>query len=238
MKTVVISGASAGIGLACAKHFSHVGYQVISGARRTDKLEGLSYALDVCSTDSVDEFAKFVFKHCKSPDVVINNAGMAAGVDPIVSVKENDWQQMLDTNVSGVLRFTKAFLPAMIEQKKGHVINIGSIAGHHAYAGGGVYAATKHAVKAINDCLRLELIGTPLRVSTISPGMVETEFSEVRLKDKQKAVEVYKGLTPLNADDIAEAVLFMAQRPPHVNIDDIIIMPTAQYKVFKVHREE
>ncbi len=250
MKTVVISGASAGIGRACAEYFARAGFQVIAGARRSESLKEISqkissesgskvlaHSLDVCDQYSIDSFASFVFKNCHAPDVVINNAGMAAGVDPIASAKAEDWQRMLDTNVMGLLRFTRAFLPSMLEKKKGHIVNISSIAGHHSYAGGGVYAGTKHAVKAIGESLRLELNGTPIRVTAISPGMVETEFSKVRFNDQEKAKAVYKGMTPLTANDIAECVLFAAQRPAHVNIDDIIIMPTDQASIYKVHRE-
>jgi serine 3-dehydrogenase len=171
-------------------------------------------------------------------DALFNNAGLALGVDHVAKGVISDWQVMLDTNVTGLLRVTRAFLPKMIEANHGHVINMGSIASHVVYEGGSVYCATKHAVRAITKTLRLELNGTPIRVSLIDPGMVETDFSLVRFKDDaERAKNVYKGVTPLTARDIAECVWFTAARPPHVNIEEIVVMPVDQAAPHKVNRK-
>lgn len=248
-KVCVVTGASAGIGQACAEIFAEHGYSLVIGARRTGKLEALApkleklgakgvlvLVLDVTSEQSVENFHAQTIKRFGQVDVLVNNAGLAAGLDPVVTGKDSDWQAMLDTNVYGLLRVTRKFLPKMIERDRGHIVNMGSIAGFHTYANGAVYAGTKHAVKAISGALRLELNGTALRVSEIDPGMVETEFSIVRLKDEDKAKTVYKGMTPLTGRDIAECVYFIASRPAHVNVDHLIIMPTDQASVYKTHR--
>ena len=248
-KVAVITGASAGIGQACAEIYAENGYSLVVGARRTDKLQALApmlaklgakgirvLALDVTDEKSVDAFHAETLKTYGQVDVLLNNAGLAAGLDPVVTGKDADWQAMLDTNVYGLLRVTRKFLPHMIEKNHGHVVNMGSIAGFHTYANGAVYAATKHAVKAITGALRLELNGTAIRVSEIDPGMVETEFSLVRLKDEAKAKSVYQGMTPLTGRDIAECVYFITSRPAHVNVDHLLIMPTDQASVYKTHR--
>lgn len=249
-RTVAISGASAGIGAACAEAFAREGFAVALGARREERLTDLAtrckelgaakvlvQALDVRSDDSVDRFAAAVQRELGPVDVLVNNAGLAVGVDPVATGKVHDWETMIDTNVTGLLRLTRKFLPAMIERKAGHVVNMGSIAGFQTYAGGAVYAGTKHMVRAITGALRYELNGTPIRVSEIDPGMVESEFSEVRLQDDAKAKAVYSGMTPLTPADIADCVVFAATRPPHVNIEHILIMPTDQASVYKVHRQ-
>lgn len=248
-KVAVITGASAGIGQACAEIYAEHGYSLVIGARRTDKLEALApqleragakgvlvLSLDVTDEKSVDAFHTQTIKKFGHVDVLVNNAGLAAGLDPVVSGKDSDWQAMLDTNVYGLLRVTRKFLPKMMERNAGHVVNMGSIAGFHTYANGAVYAGTKHAVKAISGALRLELNGTAIRVSEIDPGMVETEFSVVRLKDETKAKTVYQGMTPLTGRDIAECVYFITSRPAHVNVDHLLIMPTDQASVYKTHR--
>ncbi len=248
-KVAVITGASAGIGQACAEIYAEHGYSLVVGARRTDKLEALApkleklgaqgvlvLGLDVTDEKSVDAFHAQTLKKFGQVDVLLNNAGLAAGLDPVVTGKDADWQAMLDTNVYGLLRVTRTFLPKMIEENHGHVVNMGSIAGFHTYANGAVYAGTKHAVKAISGALRLELNGTAIRVSEIDPGMVETEFSVVRLKDESKAKSVYQGMTPLKGRDIAECVYFITSRPAHVNVDHLLIMPTDQASVYKTHR--
>ncbi len=248
-KTVVITGASSGIGEACAELFAKNGYNIVLGARRTERLEKVaktlgnlgaasikSFHLDVCDQASVDYFIAQTIKKFPEINILINNAGLASGLDPVVTGKDSDWQAMLDTNVYGLLRVTRALLPHFIKTGQGHIINMGSIAAFQTYANGAVYAATKHAVKAITGALKLELNGQPIRVSSIDPGMVETEFSLVRLKDEKKAEAVYNGMTPLTAQDIAECVYFAASRPAHVNIDHIIVMPTDQATVYKVHR--
>lgn len=249
-KTIVITGASSGIGEACAFIFAKAGFRIAIGARRTERLhelakklnlagasEVLVLPLDVRIQSSVEEFVANVIKKFETLNILINNAGLASGLDPVMTGKDRDWQAMLDTNVYGLLRVTRALLPAIIASGEGHIINMGSIAAFQTYANGAVYAGTKHAVKAITGALKLELNGLPVRVSSIDPGMVETEFSLVRLQDDAKARDVYKGLIPLSAQDIAECVYFAASRPPHVNIDHILVMPTAQATVYRVHRE-
>ncbi len=248
-QVAVITGASAGIGQACAEIYAEHGFSLVIGARRTDKLEALApklekagakgvlvLALDVTDEKSVDAFHAQTIKKFGHVDILVNNAGLASGLDPVVTGKDSDWQAMLDTNVYGLLRVTRKFLPKMLERNVGHVVNMGSIAGFHTYANGAVYAGTKHAVKAITGALRLELNGTAIRVSEIDPGMVETEFSLVRLKDEAKAKNVYHGMTPLSGRDIAECVYFATSRPAHVNVDHLLIMPTDQASVYKTHR--
>jgi NADP-dependent 3-hydroxy acid dehydrogenase YdfG len=250
-QVVVISGASAGIGAATAFEFAKNKHHLVLGARRVDRLELMRKdllaagaasvqiaALDVRDESSIKEFVAAVTKHHPQVDILINNAGMAKGTDPTVSGKTEDWRLMIDTNIWGALLFIRAFLPGMLSKNSGHIINMGSVAGHYVYVGGAVYAATKHALRAVSETLRLELNGTPIRVSSIDPGMVETEFSEVRWEDKSKAKAVYKGMTPLTAEDIAECIYFAASRPTHVNIDKIVLYPTDQASVYKVHRRE
>jgi NADP-dependent 3-hydroxy acid dehydrogenase YdfG len=248
-KVVVISGASSGIGEACAEVLAAHGVKLALGARRKDRLDAMAgklrelgaqevftQVLDVTDQGSVDRFHDAVRAKFGDTDVLINNAGLAAGMDPVATGKDSDWQAMLDTNVYGLLRFTRKFLPGMLKAEKGHIVNMGSIAGFFTYANGSMYAGTKHAVKAITGALRYELNGTPLRVSEIDPGMVETEFSVVRLKDEDKAKAVYAGMTPLTARDIAECVEFALSRPAHVNVDHVIVMPVDQASVYKTHR--
>lgn len=171
-------------------------------------------------------------------DILINNAGLAAGLDKIYEGNIQNWEQMIDTNIKGLLYVTRMIVPLMVQRKKGHVVNIGSIAGHENYPNGNVYCATKRAVDAITNCLRIDLLGTPIRVSTVDPGMVNTEFSTVRFNgDIHRAEAVYKGIHPLTPADIADAVLYCVTRPPHVNISEMIIMPTAQASATLVHRE-
>jgi NADP-dependent 3-hydroxy acid dehydrogenase YdfG len=249
VRTAVVTGASAGIGAACALALAKQGYALALGARRSGRLEEmapelkrlgapavLAAELDVTDAASVERFAAAVEGRGGAPDVVVNNAGLAAGLDPVVTGKDEDWRAMIETNVYGLLRVTRRFLPKMIARDLGHVVNIGSIAGFHTYANGAVYAGTKHMVKAITGALRLELNGTRLRVSEIDPGMVDTEFSLVRLKDESRAKAVYQGMTPLTADDVADCVAYCVSRPPHVNVDHILIMPTDQASVYKTHR--
>lgn len=248
---VVITGASAGIGAACAREFAKQGCRLFLGARRTDRLKELLdslapqneqehryHQLDVTDEQSIQNFVDHALSAFNNRiDVLINNAGLAVGVDPIAAGKPEDWELMLQTNIMGVLRVTRLILPNMIAKHSGHVINLGSIAGHYTYAGGAVYAGTKHALKAITGALRLELCGSNVRISSIDPGMVETEFSEVRLQNKKQADAVYQGMTPLNGKDIAACAWFIASRPAHVNIDHLIVMPTDQASVYKVHRQ-
>lgn len=248
-KVVVITGASSGIGLACAEVYAKDGCALILGARRVDRLDALRAklqdlgaskvlvsALDVRDLGSIQRFADIVESQFDSVDILINNAGLAAGLDPVETGKDDDWEAMLETNVLGLLQVTRRFLPRMRKLNRGHIVNMGSIAGFHTYANGSMYAGTKHAVKAITGALRLELNGTAIRVSEVDPGMVETEFSLVRLGDQSKADAVYHGMKPLSAGDIADCVHFATSRPPHVNVDHVIVMPTDQASVYKVHR--
>ena len=251
MKITVITGASSGIGKACAIEFAKNGGRLVLGARRKDQLiqvaelckqsgatDVLTLCLDVCNSDSVRKFVQDAMEQFAHIDVLINNAGLALGLDHLLHGEERDWQQMLDTNVMGLARVTKAFLPSMLARNQGDIINIGSIAGFQTYAGGAIYAGSKHAVRALSGALRLELNGTNIRVSEIDPGMVETEFSLVRYKNNSHAAKaVYEGMQPLSGKDIAEIVYFVTTRPSHVNLDHIIVMPTAQASVYKTSRQ-
>jgi 3-hydroxy acid dehydrogenase / malonic semialdehyde reductase len=242
---VVVTGASSGIGRATALGFAKLGHQLVLGARRVPKLEEAAEAcrkagapkvtalpLDVTDLASIEAFAA----KAGTPEILINNAGLALGRDPIDKIKDEDILGMINTNVTGLLRVTRAFLPGMIAAKKGHVVNLGSYAAHGAYEGGVIYAPAKHAVRAISQVMRLELSGTGLRVTEIDPGMTETEFSVVRMGDAQKAKDVYKGMTPLTAEDIAEVIVWAATRPAHVNISEVVLTPVAQASLTKVHR--
>ncbi len=250
VKTVVITGASSGIGLATAEVYAAHGYRLILGARRLDRLKdsvanliergaaGVScFHLDVTVNDSIAEFYQSCLRFTPHIDILVNNAGLAAGLAPVSDASDDDWVAMVNTNVLGLARVTRSFLAHFIERNSGHIINIGSIAGFETYANGSIYAGTKHAVKAITGALRQELCGTAIRVSEIDPGMVETEFSLVRFGDATRAKSVYQGMTPLAARDVAETIYFVTSRPAHVNIDHLILMPTDQASVHKVHRK-
>ncbi len=243
---VCITGASSGIGRACAEIFSTHGHSVFLGARREEKFSELQkkYAtvhakkLDVTSTQSCQDFSQNVLEVFDgSLDVLINNAGLAIGRDSFEKTLEKDWQTIFETNVLGVWRLTQLFLPEMMAKKNGHIINVGSIAGFWNYEGGGAYSASKHALRSMTQTLRLELCGKGIRVSEIAPGMVETEFSEVRFHgDKEGAKKVYAGMTPLTGEDIADSIYFIATRPKHINIDHLVMMPLDQASATKVHR--
>lgn len=250
-KTVFITGASSGIGKACAEQFAASGANVILAARRIDRINALAESLqkqhhikaltlqlDVRDRDQVKTVIEQLPTEWKNIDILINNAGLALATDLMQESNIDNWETMIDTNVKGLLYVTHAILPNMILRKTGHIVNIGSVAGHEYYPRGNVYSATKHAVKAINKSLRLDLLGTNIRVTEISPGMVETEFSEVRWNDKERAKEFYAGLTPLHADDIADAALYATTRKPHVNVEEIVIFPTVQASATHVHRED
>ena len=245
-KRVVITGASSGFGAAAARAFAAAGCQVLLGARREERLEkiaseirqpGAGHALDVTRTASVEQFVEWVRAKTDRVDVLINNAGGALGLDPVASGRDEDWETMLQTNVLGLLRVTRAVLPLMVNHPGGSILNIGSIAGHTAYEGGAVYCAAKAGERIITQALRLELNGTGLRVGSLDPGMAETEFSTVRFKgDEERARKVYRGIHALTAADIAETLVWMASRPPHVNIDQLVIQPTDQAAIHKVFR--
>ncbi len=249
-KTVFITGASAGIGLACADIFASAGARLILTARREERLreitesikkkhnvEAVSYRMDVTDKKDVDSVFNSMPESWKSIDILINNAGLAKGVEKIHEGYAENWEVMIDTNIKGFLYVARAITPGMVERKSGHIINLCSIAGHQVYLGGNIYCATKHAVNALTQAMQIELVDTPIRVTAISPGMVETEFSMVRYNgDEEKAKNVYQGLKPLTAEDIADTALFCATRPPHVNINDVIIMPVNQASAYAVYR--
>lgn len=236
----VITGASSGIGAAAARALVSAGYDVVVGARRldllrqlTDEIGGTAIELDVTDTESVNRFAETV----PAINVLINNAGGALGLEPIAEAVDEKWQRMYDTNVMGTMRLTRAFLPKLEASGAGHIVNIGSVAGYAAYSGGGGYTAVKHALAAVTETMRMELLGKPIRVTEIDPGLVETEFSIVRFDgDKDKAGRVYQGMTPLCAEDVADAIVWAVTRPPHVNIDQLVIKPLDQATVTMVHR--
>jgi NADP-dependent 3-hydroxy acid dehydrogenase YdfG len=238
----VVTGASSGIGAAAAKALAKAGFDVVLGARRVDRLAevaaecgGRAFALDVTDEASVAAFARQV-ERC---DLLVNNAGGAFGLDSIAEADLDRWQRMYDVNVLGTARITKALLPKLIDSGDGQVVVIGSIAARQPYPGGGGYNAAKHAEAAVTRVLRLELLGQPVRVCEIDPGMVETEFSLVRFEgDRERADAVYAGMTPLTADDVAEAIAWVATRPAHVNIDQITITPRDQAGAGQVHRRQ
>ena len=241
-KTVLITGASSGIGEGCARKFASQGARLILNSRSTDKLTALAEELrekydaecyvmpfDVCNRDSAAAALNALPQEWKSIDVLVNNAGLAIGVDKEYEGNLDEWDVVIDTNVKALLSMTRLVVPGMVERGRGHIINIGSIAGDAAYPGGSVYCATKAAVKALSDGLRIDLVDTPLRVTNIKPGLVETNFSVVRFRgDKQKADNVYRGIKPLNGDDIAEVVYFAASAPEHMQVAEILVMPTYQ----------
>jgi 3-hydroxy acid dehydrogenase/malonic semialdehyde reductase len=256
-KWVLITGASSGFGAAAARAFGAEGAKLLLGARRVERLEQVAtearragaaeahfQALDVSKTSSVEEFVAWARKKIadgQSPmgklHVLINNAGGAHGLDPVAEGKDQDWEAMIQSNVLGLLRMTRATLPLIPHDEGASIINVGSIAGHVAYEGGAVYCAAKAGERQITRALRLELNGTGIRVGTVDPGLAETEFSLVRFKgDAGRAKKVYEGMTPLTAEDIAETLVWVASRPPHVNIDEMIIKPTDQAAIHKVHR--
>jgi NADP-dependent 3-hydroxy acid dehydrogenase YdfG len=240
-RTAVVTGASSGIGEATVRSLAAAGFEVVAAARRLDRLEtlaeevgGRAVQLDVTDPDSVAALAEAV------PDaaVVVNNAGGALGLEPIAEADEEKWRTMYETNVMGAMRVTKALLPALERSGDGFVVVVGSIAGVEAYRGGAGYNAAKFAANAFTRVLRLEMLGKPVRVSEVAPGMAETEFSLVRFEgDQEKADAVYAGMKPLDASDVAELIAFIVTRPPHVDIDYVSIMPTAQATATETHRE-
>jgi 3-hydroxy acid dehydrogenase/malonic semialdehyde reductase len=248
---VLITGASSGIGAACANIFAQAGAKLILAARRQEKLEQLaeqlgkdydceSYLLpmDVCDLSQVQSALSNLPETWSNIDILINNAGLSRGLDKVQEASIQDWEEMIDTNIKGLLYVTRTILPGMITRGRGHIINIGSIAGHQTYPGGSVYCATKAAVKSISEGLKQDLLGTPVRVSSVDPGMVETDFSAVRFRgDTERANKVYQGLIPLTPDDVADVIFFCATRSPHVNINEVIMMPTDQASATQVNRQ-
>ena len=250
MKTALITGATSGIGEACAHIFAQQGYRLILVARRENKLAELAhhftdkYAVEI-KTLVADVRDKVILNSAldslpeewKAVDVLVNNAGLSKGLDPIDKGDTDDWDTMIDTNVKGLLYATKTVSNWMIKHQRGHIVNIGSIAGKEVYPNGNVYCATKHAVDALNKGMRMDLLPYGIKVTAIHPGMVETEFSKVRFKgDEERAKKVYEGFEPLLAQDIAEAIWFAVSRPAHVNINDMLIMPTAQASATLTHK--
>lgn len=241
-KTVMITGASSGIGMACAKIFAGNGYNLILAARRkhilvdiADRLEAEFHVrchaaeLDVRDRAMVEEMYRFIPDDLKNISVLINNAGLALGLNTLDEGDMDDWDVMIDTNIKGLLYVSRIVMPAMVENGKGHIVNIGSIAGREVYPKGNVYCSTKHAVDALTQAMRIDLLQHGIRVTQVSPGAVETEFSKVRFKgDVEKAEKIYQGYTPLSPEDVAEVVWFCASRPPHVNINDVLVMPSDQ----------
>jgi 3-hydroxy acid dehydrogenase / malonic semialdehyde reductase len=249
-QTALITGASSGIGEACARTFAEAGARLLLAARRLDRLEKLASEfsdtnnsevrildLNVCDQKSVAEAIGSLPDSWREIDILVNNAGLSRGFDKIHEGKLQDWEEMIDTNVKGLLYVSRAVIPHMVQRGKGTIINIGSIAGREVYQKGNVYCATKFAVDALTKGMRLDLVDTPIRVCTVDPGLVETEFSEVRFRgDTERAKKVYTDLTPLTAKDVADAVLFAATRPPHVQCAEILLLPTAQASPTVVHR--
>lgn len=250
-KLAIITGASSGIGAACAVQFASKGWDLILTARRHDRLTEMASVLqsryntkaftlemDVRDSKSGELLAAFITEGNLQPDVLINNAGLAVGRSPIHEGLAEDWERMIDTNLKGLLYISRAIAPLMVAQNSGHIINIGSIAGKDTYPGGNVYCATKHAVDGLTKAMRLDLVTHNIKVTQIAPGAVETEFSLVRFKgDKDMADKVYQGFKPLSAEDVADAVYYCASLPPHVNIDDMLIMPTAQASGSVFHKK-
>jgi serine 3-dehydrogenase len=250
-KIVFITGASAGIGRSCARAFAAEGAKLLLCARRTDRLKAFAadlkkefgvavhhFALDVRDQPTVEKAVAGLAKDWRPIEVLVNNAGLSRGLAKLHEGLLSDWEEMIDTNVKGLLYVSRAVIPGMVERGSGHVINIGSIAGQEVYPGGNVYCATKFAVRALTKGLRLDLNGTAIRVSEVAPGLVETEFSIVRFHgDTERAGKVYQGLMPLSPDDIADAVVWCATRPPHVNVSEVVVTPTAQASTMVVHRK-
>lgn len=246
-QTALITGASAGIGAATAKALADTGCNLVLCARRLDRLEKLKselgkkvsveiFQLDVSKKSAIEKLAKEHSTVLSKIDILINNAGLAKGMDPLQKGSLEDWDVMIDTNIKGLLYLTRQVLPFMIEKKSGHILNLGSVAGRWTYPNGNVYAATKFFVRALSESIRLDTLGSGVRVTNIEPGMVETEFSEVRLQDKVKAKKVYEGMTPLSAADIADSIVWSLSRPAHVNIQEMVIFPTDQASVTQTFR--
>ncbi|MEP0858376.1 SDR family oxidoreductase [Trichocoleus sp. DQ-U1] len=249
-KIVVITGASSGIGAACAKMFAQAGAKLILVARRQERLQELAdelskefscqlhlLALDVRDRASVESAFSSLPEAWSEVDILINNAGLSRGLNKLHEGSIQDWEEMIDTNIKGLLYCTRYLVPGMVNRGKGHVVNLGSIAGHQTYPGGNVYCASKAAVKSISEGLKQDLLGTPVRVTSVDPGLVETEFSQVRFHgDSDRAQKVYQGLTPLTPEDIADVIFFCVTRPAHVNISELLLVPTDQATATQVHR--
>ena len=251
-KLVFITGASSGIGQATAQAFARQGCRLLLAARRLDRLTELTpqlqalgsaevrnLQLDITDREAVTETLANLPPEWQSVEILVNNAGLSRGLTKLYEDDPQNWEEMIDTNVKGLLYVTRAIVPGMVSRQSGHVINLGSIAGHLTYAGGSVYCATKAAEKAITEGLRIDLIGQGVRVTSIDPGMTETAFSEIRFRgDKDKAAKVYAGITPLQPADIADTILYVATRPPHMQIQQIILTPTDQANATTINRKQ
>ena len=248
-RTICVTGASSGIGRACAEAFAREGGRLLLIARRRDRLKELAtelderchaevftLTLDVRDREAVEAAFAGLPTAWRDIDILVNNAGLSRGLERLPEGSPEDWEEMIDTNVKGLLWVTRAVLPGMVKRDHGHIINIGSISGHQVYQAGSVYCATKHAVRALSQGLRLDLLGTRVRVSSVDPGLVATEFSLVRFHgDEQRAAPVYEQYPPLQASDVAECVLFCASRPPHVTVMNLVVMPQDQASVYASH---
>lgn len=251
-RVILITGASSGIGAACAKIFAANGARLILNARRKDRLEAVAEELskqfkastlvrpfDVRNLAEVKAGIEGLPGDWDSVDVLVNNAGLARGLSKLHEGQIEDWEEMIDSNVKGLLYVTRLIVPGMVARGRGHVVNVASIAGMQTYPRGNVYCASKAAVRIISDGLKQDLLGTPIRVTTISPGLVETEFSQVRFRGNlERAALVYQGMTPLAADDVADVILYAVTRPARVNINEIVVMPTDQSSSTLVHRHQ
>ncbi len=240
MEIAFITGASSGFGESCARRFAKEGWNLILAARREDKLNNLkkelgnktkvcTLSLDIRDFQAIQKAIQKIPEDFQAIDVLINNAGLALGLEPAHQANLNDWETMIDTNIKGLIYCTRIILPEMVRRNRGHIINIGSIAGNWPYPGGNVYGATKAFVQQFSRNLRADLIGTQIRITNIDPGLAETEFSIIRFKgNKEKAAKVYQGTAPLTGEDIAEIVHWVTSLPPHVNINSVEVMPTCQ----------
>ncbi|MEH1909086.1 MAG: SDR family oxidoreductase [Nostoc sp.] len=247
---ILITGASSGIGTACARIFAGAGAKLILAARRLERLQQLAdtlnkdfsteihlLQLDVRDRNAVEEAISTLPPAWSDIDILINNAGLSRGLDKLHEGSFQDWEDMIDTNIKGLLYLSRYVVPGMVSRDRGHVVNLGSIAGHQTYPGGNVYCGTKAAVRAISEGLKQDLLGTRIRVTSVDPGMVETEFSEVRFHgDTERANKVYQGVTPLTAEDVADVIFFCVTRSPHVNINEVVLMPVDQASATLVNR--
>ncbi|MCC5654326.1 SDR family oxidoreductase [Nostoc sp. XA013] len=247
---ILITGASSGIGTACARIFAGAGAKLILAARRLERLQQLAdtlskdfstkihlLQLDVRDRNAVESAISSLPSDWSNIDILINNAGLSRGLDKLHEGSFQNWEDMIDTNVKGLLYVSRYVVPGMVSRDRGHVVNLGSIAGHQTYPGGNVYCATKAAVRAISEGLKQDLLGTQVRVTSVDPGMVETEFSEVRFHgDAERAKKVYQGVMPLTADDVADVIFFCVTRSPHVNINEVVLMPVDQASATLVNR--
>lgn len=245
MKVAIVSGASSGIGEATARALAGAGFRVVLGARRVERVErlatelaGVAFALDVRDESSIEEFVALTRGVAPCVNVLVNNAGMAAGTDRVEDAQSDAWRSSWETNVLGVVMMTRAFMPLLRASGEGHIVNVGSAVGTTTYPGGSSYTSTKYAMRALTETLRLELNGEPIRISEIAPGFVQSEFFEARFPgNRERAAEVYRGMTPLSPADVAECIAFVVTRPRHVNVDYLLVKPLAQAAPHLVNRE-